>query len=340
MRDKIRNTGIDIGYGYVKATDGGNQYLYPSVVGEAREIRYKTGLTDNKTLDNLIIEVDNERYFVGDLAIRQSELMQSTIAKSRINSIENRILFMTAFGLLDGPGTGISKFNLVTGLPVDEYTEFRETLSDQLKDTHSIKLIVDKVDNKLIEVINCKVIPQPFGTLFNQLLDEYGNIQDKGLAGQKIGVVDIGFRTSDFAVSDRLEFVDKLSQTSNTALSTAYKVIARKLKDKYDINKAVYQLDNIIRNRSLTYNGREIDITDLVDKAFTLTAENIASEIKTLWPDSWELDRILITGGGGLALKPYFKRYLDNYTVIPSGQFSNVNGYLKVAKRAFNKGMA
>ena len=328
--------GIDIGFGFVKATDGKQKYLFPSVVGEAREIRYKTGLNTNSILDNLIVEVDNDKYFVGDLAIRQSDLIQSTISEKRINSIENRILFLTAFALLDGVGTGVSRFNLVTGLPVDEYLEYKNTLMKQLQSDHVVKFINNgKSNNKLIEIERCKVIPQPFGTVFNQLLDKYGNIQDKELASMNIGIIDVGFRTTDYAVANKLEFVDKLSSSSTTALSTAYKLISRKLKEHYDINKPIHQLDSIIRNGSFTYNGKEIDITDLIDKAFSLTVENIISEINTLWPEIWEMDKIFITGGGGLALGDYFKSYLDNYTIISEGQFSNVEGYKKVANRSF-----
>lgn len=340
MKTKVRNIGVDVGYGFVKATTGSNKYIFPSVVGEAREIRYKTDLTTNSTLKNLIIEVDNEQYFVGDLAIRQSDLMQSTISDKRINSIENRVLFLTAFALLDGIGTGISKFNLVTGLPVDEYLQYKDLLIDKLTKDHVIKLVNGtKNDNKLIQIERCKVIPQPFGTIFNKLLDDYGNIQDKELASMNIGVIDIGFRTSDYAVANKLEFVDKLSSSTTTALSTAYRIISRKLKEVYDINKPIHQLEEIIRKRSFTYNGKDVDISDLVDKALSLTAGNIVSEINSLWPDIWEMDRIYITGGGGLALGDYFNEYLDNYIVVPGGQFSNVEGYLKAAKRSFKKVM-
>ncbi|MFW6015118.1 MAG: hypothetical protein ACOCRK_01620 [bacterium] len=340
MRTKIRNLGIDIGFGFVKATNGNNNIIFPSVVGEGREIRYKTGLNSNSTLDNLIIEVDKEKYFVGDLAIRQSDLIQSTISEKRINSIENKVLFLTAFALLDGIGTGVSKFNLVTGLPVDEYLEYKDILMKQLQKGHVVKLISKgNSDNKLINIERCKVIPQPFGTVFNQLLDDYGNIQDKELANMNIGVIDIGFRTSDYAVANKLEFVDKLSSSSTTALSTAYRIINRKLKEVYDVSKPIHQLEEMIRSRSFTYNGKEIDISDLVDKAFSLTVENIISEINTLWPDIWEFDKIFITGGGGLALGDYFKPYLNNYTVISEGQFSNVEGYQKVCNRSFSRVM-
>ncbi|MTI60196.1 MAG: ParM/StbA family protein [Firmicutes bacterium] len=289
-------------------------------------------------MKNLIIEVDNEKFFVGDLAIRQSELMQSTISEKRIESIENKVLFLTGFALLDGVGTGVSKFNLVTGLPVDEYLQFKELLTEKLIKDHVIRLIDGtKNDNKLIQIKRCKVIPQPFGTLFNMLLDDYGNIQDKELVGLNIGVIDIGFRTSDYAVANKLEFVDRLSSSSTTALSTAYRIIGRKLKEAYDINKPIHQLEDMIRNRSFTYNGKDIDITDLVNKAFSLTAGNIVSEINTLWPDIWEMDKIFITGGGGLALGDYFKKYLDNYIVVPGGQFSNVEGYQKVCNRSFKR---
>ncbi|MTI62133.1 MAG: ParM/StbA family protein [Firmicutes bacterium] len=320
------NLGIDIGFGFVKATNGQKQVIFPSVVGEGRNIRYSTGINDTNIIDNLTLQLKGNDYFVGSLANRQSDIVMSTLSQNRVNSIENEILLCTALGLLDPP----TEVNIVTGLPVNEYSDrFKVKLLETLRGYHQFSLNGSSND---IKVNNCKVIPQPFGTIFDQLLDGQGKILNPDYANITLGIIDIGFRTSDFAVADNLEYVDKMSSSSNIALSSAFKLIARELNAEYGITKPLYQLDQAIRKEQITINGREIDLSPLKEKAFQLTAQNIISEVSTLW-NIWEIETILIAGGGGIALYDYLPDQLDNIMLVRAGQFSNVQGYLKMANR-------
>ncbi|MTI62240.1 MAG: ParM/StbA family protein [Firmicutes bacterium] len=320
------NIGIDIGFGFVKATNGQKQVIFPSVVGEGRNIRYHTGINDSNIMDNLTLQLKGNDYFVGNLANRQSDIVISTLSQNRVNSIENEILFCTALGLLDPLG-GV---NIVTGLPVNEYSDrLKVKLLESLKGYHQFAL---NGSSYSLKVNNCKVIPQPFGTIFDQLLDDQGKILNPDYANITLGIIDIGFRTSDFAVADNLEYVDRMSSSSNTALSSAYKLIAREINAEYGITKPLYQLDQIIRKESITINGREINLSPLIEKAFRLTAQNIISEVSTLW-NIWEIETVLITGGGGITLYDYLLDQINNIMLVRAGQFSNVNGYLKMANR-------
>lgn len=322
------NIGIDIGFGFVKATDGQKQVIFPSVVGEGRNIRYSTGINNSNLIDNLTLQLEENDYFVGNLANRQSDIVMSTLSQNRVNSIENEILLCAALGLLDPLG-GV---NIVTGLPVNEYSDKLKVKSlETLRGYHRFSLNGSKYN---LKVNNCKVIPQPFGTIFDQLLDDDGKILNPDYANITLGIIDIGFRTSDFAVADNLEYVDKMSSSSNIALSSAYKLIAREINAKYGITKPLYQLDQAIRKEQITINGREIDLSPLKEKAFRLTAQNIISEVSTLW-NIWEIETILITGGGGIALYDYLLDQLDNIMLVRAGQLSNVNGYLKTANRTW-----
>ncbi|MEJ6952078.1 ParM/StbA family protein [Natronospora cellulosivora (SeqCode)] len=275
-------------------------------------------------MDNLVIELEGNKYFVGVLANRQSNIVMSTLSQNRINSIEHEVLFCTALGLINPTGEDI---NVVTGLPINEYSdEMKENLSQRIKGT-----LVFKLNDKpnLYNIRNCQVIPQPFGTIFDQLMDSSGEVVSPDYADLSVGVIDIGFRTSEFTVADKLEYMDGMSSSSNIALSSAYKLIARELNAQFGITKPLYLLDQAIRKRRITIKGEDVNLSPFIEKAFELTAQNIISEISLLW-NVWELEVILITSGGGIALYDYLYAQLDNTTL---GQFSNVNGYLKMANR-------
>lgn len=326
-----KNISIDVGFGFVKATDGTETIVFPSVIGEARNIRYNPGVSVQKSMiDNLVVEIDGEKFFVGSLANRQSEFTQATLSGDRTNSKEFKVLFLTACALL--ANNLEQQFTIVTGLPVNEFAEYKESLKESLARNHKMKLD----DNSFnLAIQNVRVISQPFGTIFNILLDGRGDLRNKEYANMKIGVIDIGFRTTDFAVADSLEFVDKLSNSTTVALSTAYKLIARTLNEEFGIDKPFYQLDELIRSGYINYSGKQLDINDLVSKAFILTTQNIISEVGSLWSNLWEFDQIIITGGGSEHLYPYIKTHLDKLPLKLESQLSNAVGYQKLANRSF-----
>ncbi len=230
------------------------------------------------------------------------------------------------------------EYNLVTGLPVDEYKQYKDSLQEQLLKEHSIELIDGNSSiKKNIKLNKCKVVPQPFGTIFNEMLTDDGGVKTEKYLDSIIGVIDIGFRTTDFVITNKLEFIDKLSFTSSVALNTAYKYIAHKMKDELNVNKSIYQLDDIMRTGTIGIKGEKYDITDIRDRAFDLAAQQIISEIHSFWPHLWEFSTILIAGGGGMALFDYIKEEIDNCFLVDDAQFSNVDGYLKIANRSFKE---
>ncbi|MFW6145505.1 MAG: hypothetical protein ACOC4Y_01770 [bacterium] len=319
----MKNAGIDIGFGYVKATDGREKVIVPSVVGEGRNIRYSTGMNVKCNLDNLQLQTNGKKYFIGSLARRQSEMILSTLSRDRVGSTENAILFYTTLGLLCGQKENV---NVVTGLPVSEYSDdLKGQLIDQLSGKHEFKLNSQTYG---INVNQVKVIPQPLGTLFTELLTEHGKILSPEYTEIKVGIIDIGHRTSDFVVADKLDYIDRLSTTSETALSTAYKYIARELNDKYGVNVTLQQIPELAETK--TFN--DDNIFGLVSNAHQFAASKIVSEVQSLW-DVWSLEKILLTGGGGSALHKYINEKIEDVELVTNSQLSNVRGFFKVAQR-------
>ncbi|MDQ6990723.1 MAG: hypothetical protein Q9M11_03225, partial [Mariprofundaceae bacterium] len=66
--------GIDIGFGFTKATDGKKFQVFKSIYGEAIDFQFKESLLKNNQEDDehIHIDVDGISYFVGELAERQS----------------------------------------------------------------------------------------------------------------------------------------------------------------------------------------------------------------------------------------------------------------------------
>lgn len=96
----MRNVEVDAGFGFTKATDGRDSLMSPSVVGAARELRYRSEPANLPRLEALIVELGAGTHFVGNLALRQSNTVLSTLSESRLGDGEASVLSTTALALL------------------------------------------------------------------------------------------------------------------------------------------------------------------------------------------------------------------------------------------------
>jgi plasmid segregation protein ParM len=329
-----KQIGIDLGYGYVKVTDGQKEYLFPSTVGLGTELKFNSLLLNfKKPTDNLVITVDNKKYFVGDLAIRQSQMVTRSLGRNRVEDISAKVLLLAGLALF--AENGEQKFNVVTGLPVDYYQLYKDDWALLMQGTHAIKFGSGSEERpKIITIDKIQMIPQPFGTLYDRKLDSEGTLLENELAGLKVGIVDIGYKTSDLALADDLEFVSRQSISSEIAMSTAYNLIAQKIQEKFKLEKETYEMDKIIETGVVRVAGVPHDISEFKKEAFTLLADKIATEVNSIW-DKREIDVILLTGGGGKAISEYFLPKFPQAVLVNGPQFANVRGYLKLASALF-----
>lgn len=329
-----KNIGIDLGYGYVKVTDGQTAYLFPSTVGIGQKIRFKSLLTTfQKPTENLAITVDNKKYFVGQLAIKQSEVVTRSLGRNRIEDTSTKVLLLAALSLFADKDD--QSFNVITGLPVDYYSNFRDDWTELMLGMHAVKIDTGQQEkNKIIKIEKLQIIPQPFGTLYDKILNNEGEIRDESYNDLKIGIVDIGFKTSDFAVADSLEFIDKLSSSSEIAMSTAFNFLTERFREKYFINKESYELDRVVETGILRVAGEAVDVEEHINEAFSIVANKIATEINNIW-DKRELDKIILTGGGGEAIAKFLLPKFPNMELIKGAQFANVRGYQKLCTNLF-----
>ncbi len=323
--------GVDIGYGFVKGYDGQNEIVFPSVVGIGRDISYQTLLTNYKSpLDTLSINYNGKNYFIGDYAIRQSSIPSRSLDIKKPEDLNTLLLYLTALGIYSTEQQ--KQFSVVTGLPTNYILSYQNQLADLLSGEHHITIkLRGKNENKQFVVNDIRIVPQPFGTLFNLVLDNNGQVADHEMSNKIVGIADIGFKTADFVVSDSLEFVDRLSSSSTNGMVSAYEIIAAMIRSRYKIDKKDYELDQIVKNKSIRIAGEDHDISDIISEAYYNLAAKIKTELDSLW-DYRELDSIILTGGGGEALSEYLIPRFNNMMLVQDAQFANVKGFWKLAK--------
>ncbi len=344
MEVKVEILGIDIGFGFTKATNGRDTLIFKSVLGEATDIQFKEPLiAETAAEEHLQVEVDGKAYFLGELAERQSNVRFFTLDQAQFISTFAKNLALAAAARLVG---GFVPVNLVTGLPIGYYRKYKDELASILQGEHKVVLTGadGKSQEKVVSVNKVRVIPQPIGSLFQLMLNDLGDLGDKRLVKEKIGVIDVGFRTSDYTVSDKMRYSERGSRTTDSGIARAFSVIAAKLREKSGVNVELYRLYDAVDRGSIKIRGKEYELKSLTEQVFGQLAAAVANEVDRLWVDDWDMDAMAITGGGGAVLAKYLEPLLNGHILtLDSGgdaRFNNVKGYWRFGKHLWARGVA
>ncbi len=205
-----------------------------------------------------------------------------------------------------------------------------DDLINQVKGKFTIKQYRNNKPHDLeITISEVEVVPQPLGTYWSQSFISFGEPIDR-LKG-RIGIIDVGFRTTDLAVIDEGEFIPEKSRSVNIGLNTAYKEIGNIIFAKYGLERESYALDEAVIKGKINVDGKEVDITELKSNAFDALAKNIRIETSSFWALP-EIDKLIISGGGGQALNSYLAPHYKQASLISDPLTANSRGYLSWAK--------
>jgi plasmid segregation protein ParM len=331
--------GIDIGFGFTKATNGKDTLVFKSLLGDAADVQFWADFGDDAPTDHIHVTIDGESYFIGDLAEQQSSVLNFTLDQERLLSDYVKILSLTAAGMLTQNGSSTHRpINLVSGLPIGFFKENHNRFNEQLTGHHTITFHSPDGKETIREIYINKVrmLPQPMGSILNLLMNNDGKVANTDLARQKIGVVDIGFRTTDLAILDRLRYINRGSKTIDMGIAKAFGVIANKLREKSSVNVELYRLYRAAETGTITMRGHGFSFPKIREQVYSQLATSIADEVDRLWVNDWDIEAIYLSGGGSRELASFLEPLIVG-NVIPvdpdqDARLNNVKGYFKYGR--------
>jgi plasmid segregation protein ParM len=337
--------GIDVGFGFTKATDGQESVVFKSIYGDATEIQFWMDFQERSLTEYFHVTLDGKSYFIGDLAEQQSDAVAFTLDQERMIADFARLFALTVTGLfLKNEQAQETPVSIVTGLPVGFYKQYHDRFRDALKGRHTIIYHSpdgDRITRK-IRIERVQLLPQPMGSLLNLLMDDSGRLVDTELAQQKIGVVDIGFRTTDYTVIDRLRYIERSSRTMDTGISKAYAVIANKLRENSGVNVELYRLYRAVQNGTIKMRGQGFNFAKIRDQIYMQLASTVAGDLDRIWSGDWDIDTILLSGGGCKELFAHLQPLITgNVRTTPvqyDPRMTNVQGYYKYGRYLWDRG--
>jgi plasmid segregation protein ParM len=324
------NIGMNVGYSAVKAVSGGRKVTFPSAVGTPDRARFKLGGESGLVL------VQPENVQVGEGAITQSRFLHRREDRAWIGSAEWYSLFLAALTELT-PATR-ADLRVVTGLPVAFYDDRGEMHARVIGD-HRVQR--EGRHAQAFRVTECRVIPEPFGTLLSATLDDRGRIVDQELATGAVGVIDVGGKTTNLLSVYRLAEIGRETASVTVGAWDAVRAVRNWLNGHCpNLELRDHQVIDAVVAREVRYYGEPVDLSAVVDEILEPLADQVLAEASQLWNGAAGLDAILISGGGALLLGRHIARHFRHARVVDDPVFANAVGFWRFAERLARAGAA
>jgi len=322
----MRLYGVDIGYGFTKVTAAGRApVVMPSIVGSNEELSYRSDIGDRIRI--IPLSLNGHSYLVGEAAKRFSRHRYRIFDSTWAESPYYLLLFVSAVTRIDK--SACEPAAVVTGLPVSHYTQERvRQVQDLLGRAHEVRVSSGEA---LVKVERTKVIPQPFGSFFDLILNDEGKLKDPDKIRERVGIIDIGFQTTDLALATP-QFIESSSGSLDVGVRSIADQLSRDLSRKYSITLDTTEAEEALRHKSVRIFGESVDLSDLIAERIREVAELILSYAHSLWGRGERLNRLILAGGGANIFRSYISTY-PNLHVPEEPSLSNVRGYLKLARK-------
>lgn len=140
---------------------------------------------------------------------------------------------------------------------------------------------------------------------------------------------------------DGLEFIDRESTTfSDLGVFECYRQLSTEIYNSFGVEIPPEEVEPKIKNETLKVGGTVHCLHGIKGKAYRDAAEKIVSWTLNVWRNLWQLDKIIITGGGAVFFGHHIARVFNSpnqVEICTKGTFSNALGYLKYGCRVWNR---
>ena len=148
-------------------------------------------------------------------------------------------------------------------------------------------------------------IAQAIDAFFSETLTSSGLIAESSGYKQLCGILDVGYRTTDFLIFENGQFIGEKEELSeDSGIRSILEKLQSYVKKKFD-NEHLEFLEPVLRGEAFVFRGQEHDLSEFVAH---LIAEHIHKRIEPEVLKRWEgrinrMHKIIICGGGAYFFK-------------------------------------
>jgi plasmid segregation protein ParM len=318
---------VDIGYGYTKGIGPDDlRFSFPSVIGTAEEIRFGTDLIRGGEVHP--VTHGDRSFFYGEQALLQSRIQSAIFDRSRVHDRTYKMLFIGALVEMSRLAPDTTRVQVITGLPVGFFGDRAEVVKSfegtyRITTDHAIKLAVESVF----------VAPQPFGSLFRELLSEQGKIAQSDIERGRLGIIDVGTYTTDFVVSDDLRYVQRISGSIPIGWNEVTSRVQQALGDLHRLELKPHEVDRAVQAGEVRVRGEPVLLKPLIEPAMADIQTAVIARARDLWGEGAQLDMILVSGGGGPYLFDAIHDVYPHARLLDNAFWANAEGFYRFGQR-------
>ncbi|SFV08437.1 ParM/StbA family protein [Alicyclobacillus macrosporangiidus] len=326
--------GVDLGYGWVKATDGERQVRFPALVGEAHELVMPEMFGSRALEYDVTIETDSgsRRVFIGELARRESRDAALNLATRKYEDADTQALWLTTLALLAKDGEPL---DVVTGLPLAHYETQRRALRQRLEETTGRVTVQGRTVD--VQVRSVRVIPQAMGAMIASLLDPV-TLELRNPAWTEHGgyllLVDVGTRTTGFVTFEtqpELALVNRLSDSVDVGVHDLHVALAGVFRQRTGetppLSDRIY--DELLARGEVAYGGNAVSVEPERTRHMERLGGFIVRRIvERMGAEAVRRVQTVFVAGGGYAIAlPALQNAFPRVYVVPNPQMANAQGY-------------
>lgn len=333
--------GADLGNGYSKfvASCGDKKIDFVMPSGFLYKHRVETeSYLNNTSDDEYYIKTENNAsptVYIWNEDVNKHIDFESLIGGGgRYNRIEYQVFFsmllskvVEDLGIVDEN----IEFYMTSGIPSQEKGS---QLEDDLRNAiFSLPTIVRKGKEFKPNVKELFILPQPLGTVFNELLDADGIAKDEEEFDEHlIALLDIGTGTVDFDVLKNREAVKNQRKTREVGMSDVYSGVVEYIFEKEGLAVPFSNVELQFNNSDYRISKRKyVNIVEAKEKAVKEVFDEITITMNGIWKNPAFFDKIILTGGGASMFYPLFKEEGYDVVLAENNQFANALGFYKLA---------
>lgn len=250
------------------------------------------------------------------------------------------LLYATLWQALDG---GSHRVALAIALPVEVLMDAQRAAATErdmaawLVGAHTFTL--DAIETQ-IEIVNIRAkIAQPLATWFDWGLDNSGAFC-RGAEAAKAPclVVDEGFNTLDLIAVEGGRISTRYTGGDTLGMRRAAEMTATNIQRRYGVELSLHEADELVqaviggKSASTYVLGAETDVTAEVQQAIAALSAEVRRFVERQVGNGKRF-RILLTGGGAVALAGSLIQMWPHAEVMPDPVLANARGLAKLAQR-------
>jgi len=145
-----------------------------------------------------------------------------------------------------------------------------------------------------------------------------------------IAIVDIGGRTTDCVVVKDQGVIHTSSGSLQGGMLDVKQSVADGIQERFDLESVGEQLvSHAVDHGVVRLHGKNHDVADLVDAAKRELVERLYAETRRQFGLGVEMDRVLLVGGGTVALVEHSADWFPNQAIAEHPAFDKARGMLK-----------